>query len=86
MHDTDVPVPTIFQLTTELIHINDWYSLGVALMVLPNKLQEIQISFPYEGIQRWRIELLQYWLKSTLDASWRAIVIALETIGHQVLA
>ena len=35
--------------------MNDWYSLGVALRVHPNKLQEIQKSSPREGIQRWRI-------------------------------
>ena len=66
--------------------MNDWYSLGVALRVHPNKLQEIQKSSPQEGIQRWRIELLQHWLKSTPNASWSMIIMALEKIGHRVLA
>ena len=35
-------MPTIYQLTEELQGMNDWYSLGVALRVHPNKLQEIQ--------------------------------------------
>ena len=66
--------------------INDWYSLGVALMVPPSKLEEIQKSSPQDGIQRWRINLLQYWLNSTPDASWSMIVLALEKIGHRTLA
>ena len=66
--------------------MNDWYSLGVALRVHPNKLQEIQKSSPQEGIQRWRIELLQYWLNSTPDASWKDIIVALEKIGHHTLS
>ena len=66
--------------------MNDWYSLGVALRVHPNKLQEIQKSSPQEGIQRWKIDLLQHWLKSTTNASWSTILTALEKIGHRVLA
>ena len=62
--------------------MNDWYSLGVALRVPPSKLKEIRQSAPQEGIQYWRIELLQYWLDSTPSASWRDIVTALEKIGQ----
>ena len=83
---TDIPAPTIFQLTTELIEMMDWYSLGVALRVHPNKLQEIQKSCPQEGIQRWRIDMLQHWLNSTPDASWNDIIAALKTIGHHTLS
>ena len=66
--------------------MSDWYSLGVTLMVPPSKLEEIQKSSPQEGIQRWRINLLQYWLNSTPSASWRDIVAALEKIGHHTLS
>ena len=83
---TDIPAPTIFQLTTELIEMMDWYSLGVALRIHPNKLQEIQKLSPLEGIQRWRIDLLQHWLNSTPDASWSDIIVALKTIGHHTLS
>ena len=86
IHYTDIPAPTIFQLTAELIDMNDWYSLGVALRIHPNKLQEIQKLSPLEGIQRWRIDLLQYWLNSTPDASWKDIIVALESIGHHTLS
>ena len=66
--------------------MKDWYSLGVALRVHPNELQEIQKSSPQEGIQRWRIDLLQHWLDSTPDASWSMIITALEKIGHHTLS
>ena len=46
---TDIPAPTIYQLTEELMGMKDWYSLGVALRVHPNELQEIQKSSPQEG-------------------------------------
>ena len=48
---TDIPTPTIYQLTEELVEMSDWYSLGVALRVPPSKLEEIQKSNPQEGIQ-----------------------------------
>ena len=83
---TDIPAPTLTQLTTELIEMRDWYSLGVALRINPDKLQEIQILSPHEGIPRWRIDLLQYWLDSTPDASWNDIIVALKTIGHHTLS
>ena len=66
--------------------MKDWYSLGVALRVHPNELQEIQKSSPQEGIQRWRIDLLQHWLDSTPDASWSIFITALEKIGHHTLS
>ena len=78
----DILVPTIYQLTEELATMNDWYSLGVALRISPSKLEEIQKSAPQDGIQRWRIQLLQHWLNTTPDASWSMLVIALEKIGH----
>ena len=83
---TDIPAPTLTQLTTELIEMRDWYSLGVALRINPDKLQEIQILSPHEGIPRWRIDLLHYWLNSTPDASWNDIRVALKTIGHHTLS
>ena len=82
----DIPAPTLTQLTTELIDMRDWYSLGVALRINPDKLQEIQILSPHEGIPRWRIDLLHYWLNSTPDASWNDIIVALKTIGHHTLS
>ena len=66
--------------------MNDWYSLGVALLVPVSKLKEIKSSSPQEGIAQWRIDLLQYWLDSTPTASWSDIITALEKIGHHTLS
>ena len=78
--------PTIHQLTGELAGMNDWYSLGVALLVPVSKLQEIMALSPLGGIARWRIDLLQHWLDSTPTASWSDIITALEKIGHRTLS
>ena len=77
---------TIHQLTEELSGMNDWYSLGVALLVPVSKLQEIMALSPLGGIARWRIDLLQHWLDSTPTASWSDIITALEKIGHHTLS
>ena len=66
--------------------MNDWYSLGVALLVPVSKLKEIITSSPKEGTARWRIDLLQHWLDSTPTASWSDIITALEKIGHHTLS
>ena len=82
LYCTGITTPTIHQLTEELAGMNDWYSLGVALLVPVSKLQEIMALSPQGGIARWRIDLLQYWLDSTPTASWSDIITALEKIGH----
>ena len=66
--------------------MNDWYSLGVTLLVPVSKLQEIMVLSPQGGIARWRIDLLQHWLDSTPTASWSDIITALEKIGHHTLS
>jgi len=83
---TGITTPTIHQLTEELAGMNDWYSLGVALLVPVSKLQEIMALSPLGGIARWRIDLLQHWLDSTPTASWSDIITALEKIGHHTLS
>ena len=86
LYYTGITTPTIHQLTEELAGMNDWYSLGVALLVPVSKLQEIMALSPQGGIARWRIDLLQYWLDSTPTASWTDVITALEKIGHHTLS
>ena len=86
MYCTGITTPTIHQLTEELAGMNDWYSLGVTLLVPVSKLQEIMALSPQGGIARWRIDLLQHWLDSTPTASWSDIITALEKIGHRTLS
>ena len=66
--------------------MNDWYSLGVALLVPVSKLKEIMTLSPQAGTAQWRIDLLQYWIDSTPTASWSDIITALEKIGHHTLS
>ena len=86
MYTTGITKPTIHQLTEELLDMNDWYSLGVFLLVPVSKLQEIMTMSSQGGTARWRIDLLQYWLDSTPTASWSDIITALEKIGHRTLS
>ena len=86
LYCSGITTPTIHQLTEELLGVNEWYSLGVALLVPVSKLKEIITSSPQEGTARWRIDLLQYWLDSTPTASWSDIIRALERIGHHTLS
>ena len=83
---TGITTPTIHQLTEELAGMNDWYSLGVALLVPVSKIKEIKALSTQKGTARWRIDLLQYWLDSTPTASWNDIITALEKIGHRSLS
>ena len=83
---TGITTPTIHQLTEELAGMNDWYSLGVTLLVPVSKLKEIKTSSPQGGTVQWRIDLLQHWLDSTPTASWSDIITALEKIGHHTLS
>ena len=50
---TGITTPTIHQFTEELAGMNDWYSLGVALLVPVSKLKEITTSSPKEGTAWW---------------------------------
>ena len=81
-----IPPPTVQLLLEELRQVDDWYSLGVALGVSTQKLRDIQTSNSQEGIQRWRIDMYQYWLNSTPTASWEAVISALEQLDHFTLA
>ena len=83
---TDIPAPTIYQLTEELVEIDQWYFLGVVLKVPVSKLKEIQGSSPQAGISFWRIEVLYHWLQSTPHASWNDIVLALKKISQHALS
>ena len=60
LYCTGITTPTIHQLTEELAGMNDWYSLGVALLVPVSKLQKIMALSPLGGIAMWRIDLLQH--------------------------
>ena len=86
IHCTDIPKPTIYQLTKELRRVNEWYLLGVVLKVPISEIKKIQGLSPQAGIRFWRIKVLYHWLQSTPHASWNDIVLALKKIGQHTLS
>ena len=83
---TDTPPPTVQQLLSELNEVDDWYTFGVVLGITVRKLREIQASNSQGRVQRWKIDMFQFWLDSTPTASWEGIIRALEQADHVTLA
>ena len=67
----DIPPPTVHLLIKELKEVVDWYMFGVALAIPVSQLNAIQSSNPQHGVERWLVNMLDYWLKSNTDASWK---------------
>ena len=82
----DIPLPTVHLLVKELKEVNDWYTFGVALDIPVRQLRIIQSSNPHAGVDRWLVDMFEYWLSSNSDASWKDIIQALEQTDQLVLA
>ena len=82
----DIPPPTVHLLVKELKEVKSWYMFGVALDIPVSQLDAIQSSNPHSEVERWLVKMLDYWLKSNTDASWKEIVQALEDTEQHVLA
>ena len=82
----DIPPPTVHLLVKELKEVVDWYMFGVALAIPVSQLNAIQSSNPQHGVERWLVNMLDYWLKSNTDASWKKIVQALQDTEQHALA
>ena len=54
-----------------------WRPIGVQLGVPDAQLQNIQATHGHLGQTQCMMEMLSFWLKSTIEASWRYIVEAL---------
>lgn len=68
-------------LANALAEVIQWYELGIALGIKPFKLEEIRRNRMGE-VQLCKLNLLDYWLRSDLDASWEQLAGALEDIDH----
>lgn len=64
----------------------DWYLLGVYLELPHEQLSDIERRFSHHGHKRCKIELFDLWVRTTSDASWEQIALALDKCGEQVLA
>ena len=74
------------ELVSELDNVTaQWFSLGVQLKVPYKNLQVI--SSDHRGdTRRCMVEMIQCWLKNSLDAKWSTIILALAKIEENNLA
>ena len=81
---TDTQLLTVQNLLEELKEVDDWYLLGAYLGVPVYKLNEIQSE--QRRVERCKLNMLQYWLNTTMTASWRDIARAVEQMNRLTLA
>ena len=68
-------------LLEELQEVDNWFMLGVYLNVPVSQLNKIQSVHAQDGVERCKLEMLQYWLDTTMTASWKDIARALEHLN-----
>ena len=74
-------VPTLWTLLQHLDKVHDkWFEIGVALGLPPKNLRKIRGN-SHGRQQRWMAEMIQQWLESNHDASWKQVVSALEKVN-----
>ena len=84
-HTVDTQLLTVQALLEELKEVDDWYLFGAYLGVPVYKLNDIQSE--HRGVvERCKLNMLQYWLNTTMTASWKDIARAVEQIDKLTLA
>ena len=63
----------------------EWYTLGLALKLKHEKLDEIQVDHP-NSVQRRLTEVFKLWLRGNTKCTRRHIIGALEEIKENLLA
>ena len=74
---------TLKEIENELSEVTgaDWYPLGVQLGLRPPTLREILNTYPLDS--EWcRREMLDLWLRSTPEASWKSLAQAVQALGR----
>ena len=82
----DTPLLTVAVLLEELKEVDDWYMLGAYLNVPVRELKKLKSAYAQDGVERCKLEMLQYWLDTTMTASWKDIARALEQLNMLTLA
>ena len=72
-------------LSSELSTVPGWYQLGIKLGLQPSHLRQIEQHFSRD-IDRCKIEMVDSWLRNTLEASWRHVMTALREMGEMTTA
>lgn len=65
--------------------VDDWFVFGVKLGVPVKELRKIESSHGRE-FERCKIDMLEYWLDNTVDASWNEVEQTLKKTNHLLLA
>ena len=73
-------------LSNELATVSDWYVLGLKLGLRPDQLRAIQSNNPTAGVERWKPEMLDKWLRTDSNASWENVMSALQSMGEDAVA
>ena len=73
-------------LLEELKEVTSWYMLGAYLNVPVHALEKIRSTHTHDGVERCKLEMLQYWLNTTMNASWKDVTRALEQLDMLTLA
>lgn len=84
LYAADTSPLTIPLLLEKLKEVTDWYMLGAYLDVPVHELKKIEQS--QNGVERCKLEVLQYWLANAKTPLWKKIVKALEQLNMVALA
>ena len=72
---------------SKLKRVTDWHTLGIHLDIPSYELDKIRQQFlAAEGVERCKSEMVHLWLKTTVNASWADVAVALEKLNEIVLA
>jgi len=81
--ESTLSVPNI---SRELVSVSDWYLLGIKLGLQPHDLRKIQQSHPSANCERWKVEVIDLWLRNSLGSSWKDVVDAVNQMGEHAVA
>ena len=77
-------VPTLNQLSAELRDFKKWYLLGLQLNLGTDTLDSIEKA--HDSSYRQCIKMVQHWISSSNNPTWRDVHEALRSIGESVIA
>ena len=78
-----IPPPTLFDLLKWTEQITDWRHLGHGLNVPKEKLDTIEKDIG--DLRRRKEEVLDYWIKNDMTASWETLANAIERMGENTV-
>lgn len=80
-----IPTPSLRELIDVLGSVVDWYVLGLHLGLRSQQLKQIEVENRGE-ISRCKVEMLDCWLQTDFNPTWKAITDALSRMGEHIAA